>query len=368
MKHTNATRSARAGRRSAALAALVAGTMALAACGSDSNDTGDGGSTTTAGPKLSATLNGSGSSFQKVLEETAIAAFTQDNSGVTINYPGGGSGKGKSDLASKLVDFAGTDSAVKPEELPNFKGASLLYFPIAGGPVTLSYNLDGVDELKLSATTIAKIFQGTITSWDDAAIKAENSGTDLPSTKIVVAHRSDASGTTSNFTKYLDAAATGTWTLGKGDTVSWPANEQAGNGNAGVAQIVQTTKGAIGYVDFADAKAAKLQMASVKNANGDFVAPSTDAASKALAGAEVADDLTFNPLNAAGAGAYPITAPTWILVYAQQPDKAKGDALKAYLNYILTTGQTLAPSVNYAPLPDALKTKAIAQLDKLQIG
>jgi phosphate transport system substrate-binding protein len=351
-------------RRFATLTALAATTaLVLAACGSSSSGGGGGG-----GGSLSATLNASGSTFQQTLEQTVIAAFKAKNSGVTINYTGGGSGKGKADLASGIVDFAGSDSLLKPEEVTAFKGAKVLYFPIAAAPITVSYNLSGVDSLKLSPATIGGIFAGTITSWDDAAIKADNSGVNLPSTKITPVHRGEASGTTSNFTKFLESAASSTWTLGHGDTVNWPKSEQSGQGNGGVATIVKQTAGAIGYVDFSDAKAAGLSFASVKNAGGEFVEPSTDGASKAVAGATVAADLTYSPINTSGAGVYPITAATWILARETQSNKAKGDALKAYITFMLTTGQTTAPSVNYAPLPSELATKAIAQLDQLKIG
>ena len=253
----------------------VALAVALAACGSEGSDS-SGTPTSGGGPKLSATLNASGSTFQKNLEENAIAAFTQANSGVTINYAGGGSSKGKQDLADKLVDFAGTDSPVKPEDLGKFKGAELLYFPIAAAPISVVYNLDGVTGLKLSGDTIAKIFQGDVTTWNDPAIAAENAGVTLPDTKITIVHRSDGSGTTNNFAKFLVKAAEGTWKLDKGDTLTWPKNSVGAEKNTGVANAVSQTKGAIGYVDFADAKKGGLAMASVKNAAGEFVAPTLD--------------------------------------------------------------------------------------------
>jgi phosphate transport system substrate-binding protein len=356
-------------RRFATLTALATtGALVLGACGSSSKGGSSNPTTSGGGGSLSATLNASGSTFQQTLEQTVIAAFTKANSGVTINYTGGGSGKGKADLASKIVDFAGTDSLLKPAEKDAFKGATVLYFPIAAAPVTVSFNLSGISTLNLSPKTIGGIFAGTIKTWDDAAIKADNPGVNLPSTKITPVHRAEASGTTSNFTKFLDAAAPTVWTLGHGDTVNWPKSEQSGQGNGGVATIIKQTSGAVGYVDFSDAKAAGLTFASVKNANGEFVAPSIDGASKAVAGATVAADLTYSPINTAGAGVYPITAPTWIIVLATQTNKAKGDALKAYINYMLTAGQTTAPTVNYAPLPSDLATKAIAQLAQLKIG
>jgi phosphate transport system substrate-binding protein len=181
-------------------------------------------------------------------------------------------------------------------------------------------------------------------------------------------HRADGSGTTSNFSKYLDTAAKGTWTLGASDTLTWPSGGQAGNGNSGVAKIVKDTAGAIGYVDLADATGSELQTATVKNKDGEFVEPTLEGAAAAVKGATVADDLTYSPIDAPGSGAYPITSPTWIIVYKNQTDKAKGDAVKAWLNFILTDGQSLANDAGYAPLPSDLAQKAITQLDQLQIG
>jgi ABC-type phosphate transport system substrate-binding protein len=176
-----------------------------------------------AGGSASTTLNGSGSTFQKAFDQAAIAAFQQKNSGITVNYAGGGSGKGKTDLQTKTVDFAGTDSLVKAADLPKYQGGEILYFPIVAAPITVSFNLSGVSSLNLSGATIAKIFSGKITKWNDPAIASENSGVTLPSTNITVVHRADASGTTSNFTKYLVAAGGTDWTLGSGDTVNWPS-------------------------------------------------------------------------------------------------------------------------------------------------
>ena len=147
----------------------------------------------------------------------------------------------------------------------------------------------------------------------------------------------------------------------------WPSDTQAGTGNAGVAQIVSQTDGAVGYVDFSDAKAANLKFASIKNSGGKFIEPTTDSAAAAVATATVNPDLTYSPLNASGADAYPITSPTWILVYKNQTDKAKGEALKGFLEYILTGGQDLANAAQYAKLPESLRTKAVSQLSQIQI-
>ena len=170
--------------------------------------------------------------------------------------------------------------------MAKFKGGEFLYFPTVAAPITVSYNLDGVDELQLTPDTIAKIFQRQITTWNDPAIAADNPGAKLPATPIVVAHRSDGSGTTENFTKFLVAAApTDVDARSPGSTVEWPADTQAGNGNAGVAPIVKGTAGAIGYVDLSDAKATGLQFAKVKNKAGKFVEPTLEGAAAALDGA-----------------------------------------------------------------------------------
>jgi phosphate transport system substrate-binding protein len=348
---------------------LTLGLLA-AACGSSSSTDKKGGSngssssTAAPAPKLAAaTLNGSGATFPQAYYESVIQEFKTAQPAVTVTYGGGGSGKGQTDLQGGLVQWAGSDSTVKPEDVAKFKGP-FLYFPTVAAPITVSYNLSGV-KLKLTPATLAKIFEGQIKTWDDAAIKADNAGASLPSTAITVAHRSDGSGTTANFTKYLVAAAGPAWTLGTDKVVAWPAGQQAGEGNAGVAQIVKSTTGAIGYVDYSDAKAAGLVFASLKNAAGSFVAPSTESATAALEGATLAADLTYNPLNAPGAKAYPITAPTYILVYTAQPDAAVKAALKGLLGYIYGDGQKLATTVDFAPLPAAILTAAKAQIAKI---
>jgi phosphate transport system substrate-binding protein len=313
------------------------------------------------------TLNASGSSFQKQFQEVAIEGFAKSHQDVKVNYGAGGSGKGRQDFADMVTDYGCTDGLFKDADVAKVKGGEFLYFPILLGAITVSYNVDGVDKLQLSADTIAKIFQRDIKKWNDKAIAADNPGVKLPDTDIVVAHRSDGSGTTEQFTKYLDAAAKDAWKLKSGSTVEWPADSQAGNGNGGVAQIVKSTKGAIGYVDLPDAKASGLKYANVKNQAGKFVEPSADSASAAGDGIEVKDNLTYVSVNAKGDAAYPITAPTWCVAYTKQTSKAKGDALKAYFKYMLTDGQALIKDIDFAPLPKSLADKAVAQLDKLVV-
>ena len=313
----------------------------------------------------SATLNGSGSSFQYGFNQVVIGTFKQTQSAVTINYQPSGSGAGRTDFLNRVTEFGGTDAPYKSTD-PQ-PPAPFLYFPTVVAPITVSFNVPGVTRLNLSADTIARIFQAQITKWDDAAIKADNPKAKLPSTTITVVHRSDSSGTTANFTNFLVKAAPSTWTLGTGSTVSWAGSTQGASGNTGVATLVKKTEGAVGYVDFSDATASDLTFAAVKNSSGKFITPTLVSASAAADGATVNADLTYDPINATGAAAYPITSPTWIMVYTSQSDKAKGAAIVGFLNYIYKEGQSLATSVDYAPLPKTLLKQAKAQVKKIVV-
>jgi phosphate transport system substrate-binding protein len=351
---------------------VVAAAVLVGACsGENSTTTATGtGSSQASGAsvdysKLTGTLNGSGSSFQDAFDQKAKAEFAKAAARVTVNYTKSGSSAGRQDLANQVVQFAGTDSLIKDADKPTFKGGDVLYFPTVAGPITVSFNVPGVDKLQLSPDVLAGIMQGDITSWNDPKIAADNSGASLPSTAIAVVHRTDGSGTTNNFTKFLKAAAPTVWKLDAGDTVNWPATTQGAEKNSGVASLIKTTDGAIGYVDLADAVNANLELAAIKNKNGKFVEPTLDGASAALEGATVNADLTYDPINATGDGAYPITSPTWIVVYKTQTDPAVSAALKGWLNFILTEGQSFSKTVGYAPLPSELAAKAIAQLSQI---
>ena len=345
--------------------ALLLGVVTLAACGSSSGGGGGGGGSS------SATVNGAGSSFQNAYNEAAINGFASANKDVTVTYNAVGSGQGKSDLQTKSIDFAGTDSLPAAADLASYQGGALLNFPTVAAPITVSYNLSSVKKLQLSGTTLAKIFSLKIKKWNDSAIATDNPGVTLPSTAITVAHRADGSGTTANFTKFLTAVAPTDWTLGSGDTVDWtslPGTTQGGTKNAGVAQIVKTTEGAVGYVDLADATSSGLQTAWIKNKAGNYVAPTVAGAAAAVAGTTVKPDLSYDPINASGAQAYPITSPTWIIAYEKQTKKDVGNGLKAFLTFIYSSdGQALAGPAGYATLPASVVSKATAQLAKFQI-
>ncbi|MGN6175822.1 MAG: phosphate ABC transporter substrate-binding protein PstS [Streptosporangiaceae bacterium] len=342
-------------------AGLALASMALfvAACSSSGNGSGSGSGN-------SGTLNGSGSTFQLTFQQTAIQSFKAIQPNITVNYGGGGSGKGRTDLASGVVQYAGSDTAPIPsDEVASFKGKTVLYFPVLVGPITVSFNIPGVKSLKLDAPTIADIFQAKITKWNDSKIAALNPGVKLPSTAITVARRSDSSGTTQNFSEFLVEGAPGVWKLGSDSTINWPADSRGGNGNGGVAQIVKSTTGAVGYVDYADAKASGLTFASIKNKAGNYIAPSTDSATEAANNVTVKPNLTFSAIWASGSGSYPVTYQSWVLVYQKQSSSSTTKDLKAYLGYLVGDGQKLLPELGYAPLPSSMDQKAKAQLSQI---
>jgi phosphate transport system substrate-binding protein len=358
-------------RQQVTTAGLAVVALALAACSSSSSSSTSSASSTgsasasSSSAQLSGTLNGSGSTFQTVYQQTAIQSFRSIQPGMTVNYGSGGSGKGRTDLASGVTNYAGSDSPIPSSETANFKGKTVLYFPVFLGPITVSYNLSGVSNLKLDATTLADIFGGKITSWNNPAIAALNPGVSLPSTPITTAVRSDSSGTTQNFSLYLQKAAGSAWTLGSSSTIKWPSSARAGNGNPGVAQIIKSTAGAIGYVDYATAKASGLSYASIKNSSGNYIAPSTQSASVAGDGITVASNLTFAAVDSSQPQAYPITYQSWVLVYETQPNANDTAMLKAYIGYLIGAGQQLLPTLGYAPLPTSIQQKAQAQLSMI---
>ena len=314
---------------------------------------------------LSGTLNGSGSTLQLTYQEAAISAFKTVQSGMTVNYGAGGSGKGRTDLASGVVNYAASDSPIPSSEASTFKG-TVLYFPDVIAPVTVSYNLSGLSKpLQLSAPVIASIFQAKITTWNNSAIAADNPGVTLPSTPITIAVRSDSSGTTQNFTQFLVDATGDGWTLGTSSTIKWPSTARAGNGNGGVASIIKSTPGAVGYVDYSDAKASGLTFANIKNSAGDYVAPSVAGASAAASQVTVKPNLTFSAIWAPGATSYPISAQSYVLVYETQSNANDAKMLQAWVGYLVGAGQQLLPNLGFAPLPSSIQSMAKAQLSKI---
>ncbi len=332
-----------------------------------SPDTTAGGPDATTGP-LSAGLNGAGATFPEPLYVEWIGEFQMANPKVTINYQGIGSGGGIEQFTKLTVDFGASDAPMKDEEVTTAEaagGAKVLHIPTVFGAVVLAYNLRGVDELRLDPDTLAGIFLGAVTTWNHAKIAALNPGVTLPDLPIQVVHRSDSSGTTSIFTGYL-AQVSSDWAdqVGKGKEVPWPVGV-GGQGNDGVAAVVQQRAGSIGYVELSYATESGLPMATLQNQAGNFIIPSLESTSAASVGVEFPEDLRFSVSNSAGEHAYPIVGATWILVYEKMKDAAKVEALKAWLSWSLEGGTVLAEELGYAPLSEELKALALEKIDSV---
>lgn len=349
------------------LAALALG-LAISACGA-SNESSNGSSS----GSLSGTLHGAGSSAQESAMGAWRSGFQTANSGVTVNYDPTGSGAGVQGFTSGALDFAASDSALDPTagEVAAAKarcGAGALEVPDYISPIAVLYNLKGVSKLNLSAKTISGIFDGKITTWNDAAITAENPGATLPSTKITPVHRSDESGTTKNFTDYLSKASTGAWTF-KADKV-WPLKSgEAANGTSGVVAAVKAGDGSIGYAD--NSQAGGLTVASIKVGNV-YTAPSAAGAAKALEVSPVDTTRATGDLavkvdrTTTEAGAYPLMLTSY-LIACPTYDKAKADLVKGFLTYIVSTqGQSdAAKNAGSAPLPASLQAKAATIINSI---
>lgn len=357
----------------AALIVIAALGVVAAGCGSNELPSAGGTATTAAGTGTStgqaaASLNGAGATFPKPLYIEWIGEFQAANPGVKINYQGIGSGGGIEQFTKMTVDFGASDAPMTDEQITaaeTASGAKALHIPTVFGSVVLAYNLPDVKELKLDSDTLAAIFLGEITLWNDPKIAALNAGGTLPDKAIQVVHRSDSSGTTNIFTSYLASVNQG-WAdkVGKGKEVQWPAGV-GGQGNDGVAAVVQQQQGSIGYVELSYAIESKLTMASLKNQAGNFIVPSLESTSAAATGAQFPEDLRFSVANSPNTDAYPIVGATWILAYSKMTDPAKAAALKAWLTWSLNDGTAIAQDLGYAPLPDALKALALAKVDAI---
>jgi phosphate transport system substrate-binding protein len=352
---------------------FVLATLAVVSACGDSSKTAGGKDSATAPANATtsgADLTGAGATFPYPLYSKWFDAYAT-KSGVKINYQSIGSGGGIRQLSEQTVDFGASDAPMSDAELAKAKGGSVAHIPTALGAVTIVYNLPGVTSLlKLTGDVIAGIFQGQITKWNDPRIAALNSGVKLPATDILVVHRSDGSGTSYVFTDYL-ASVSPNWATkpGKGKEVQWPVGLGA-KGNEGVAGQVKQTPGAIGYVELAYATQNKMAMASVKNANGEFVSPSIASVTAAAAGAAAklpaTTDYRVSIVNAPGAGVYPISSFTWIIAYTRQADPAKGKKLTDFLRWALNDGQGMESALDYAPLPEAMRTALLTRVDSIK--
>jgi len=320
----------------------------------------------------SITLQGAGATFPDPLYEVWFQTYNGKYSNVQIDYQSIGSGGGIKAITEGTVDFGASDAPMKDTELAALPaGTKMLHIPTALGAVVVIYNLPGVTDLQLDSANVAGIFLGTIKKWNDPAIAANNPGVTLPATSILVAHRSDGSGTTNAFTTYLDTVSP-EWhsKVGAGKEVNWPTGVGA-QGNDGVAGAVKQTEGAVGYVELQYATTGKIASAKLKNADGQFVAGSTagvTAAAEAAVSSFPADFRQAPIINGAGPTTYPIASYTFLLVYQDQKDANKGKTLVSFINWALTDGQAAEDGLGYAALPKPVQDKALAELHQITTG
>ncbi|RPF34588.1 phosphate ABC transporter substrate-binding protein PstS [Streptomyces sp. TLI_185] len=370
----------RMNRRAIALGAIAASSaLVLTACGSDDTGNSSGGASASSTGNASSIkcddakgqLLSDGSSAQKNAIDAWVAQFSKA-CGVQINYKAGGSGAGVTSFTQGQLAFAGSDSALKPDAVAASKkvcsGGQGIDLPMVGGPIALGYNLSGVDNLVLDAPTIAKIFDSKITKWNDPAIAALNKGVKLPDLKIQAFHRSDESGTTDNFTKYLIAATPDNWKYSGGK--AWQAKGgQSAAQSSGVAAQVKQTNGAIGYFELSYVTDG-VKAASINTGASAPVAPSSDSATKAIADAKVVGtgkDLSLKlNYNTKADGAYPITLVTYEIVCDKGNKADTLPATKAFLRYIASEdGQGLLPNLKYAPVPADIIAKVRTTIEGL---
>ncbi len=313
-------------------------------------------------------INGAGATFPYPIYSKWFDEYRKLN-GVQINYQSIGSGGGIRQVLEGTVDFGATDGPMSDEQLAQAK-VPILHFPTVLGAVVATFNLPGIDALKLSPETLVGIFLGKITSWNDPAIAKDNPGVALPAQSIVPVHRSDGSGTTYVFVDYLSKVSP-EWakSVGRNTAVAWPVG-LGGKGNEGVTGLIKQTPNSIGYVELVYAVQNKLPYASIKNRSGAFVSPTLESvtAAAAAAAASMPPDFRVSITDPAAAEAYPIASFTWLLVPSQIADAEKGQAIVGFLGWMLGDGQGYAKALGYAPLPAAVVAMERTAIGKVRTG
>jgi len=311
-------------------------------------------------------INGAGATFPYPIYSKWFDEYAKVDPSVRFNYQSIGSGGGQKQILAQTVDFGASDGPMSDDNLAKAPG-KLLHIPTVAGADVVAYNLSGNPALKLDADTIAGIFLGQIKKWNDPKITALNPGVTFPDQEIVVVHRSDGSGTTYIWTDYLSKISPEWKTkVGTNTSVNWPTGI-GGKGNEGVAGQIKQTPGALGYVELIYAVQNKMPYAEIKNAGGEFVKPTLESVTAALATADIPDDFRFSMTNAPGKGAYPIAGATWLLVYQQQKDAAKGKKLVEFLKWSLTDGEKMAKELQYAPLPESVQQRVLKRIDEIKL-
>lgn len=319
------------------------------------------------GTKAQTMLNGAGATFPYPLISKWSSEYNKIRPDIRINYQAIGSGGGIRQLIAGTVDFGASDAPMNDEQLADARKAhgDVLHIPETLGAVVVVYNLPGVNKtLRFDGPTIADIYMGRITSWNDKRIGALNPGLNLPSTRIVVVHRADGSGTTYIFADYLSKVSP-EWNekVGKSTSLSWPVGI-GGKGNEGVSGQVSRTPGAIGYVELIYALQNEIPFAQIRNAAGVFVHPSIPGVTEALANAakKLPRDLRFSITNAPGTKSYPISSATWLLVFREQTNYKQAKAVLEFMRWVVTDGQRFSADLDYAPLPTQIQKMDIKKL------
>jgi phosphate transport system substrate-binding protein len=312
-------------------------------------------------------INGAGATFPAPLYQKWFNEYNKLNPNIKFNYQPIGSGGGIKQFSEGTIDFGATDAFMKDDQIA--KAPDVVHIPTVLGAVVVAYNAPGLKTLRFSGETLANVFLGKITKWNDPAIVADNPGVKMPDQAIVVARRSDGSGTNAIFTDYLSKVSPEFKSkIGSGTSVSWPAGTLGGKGNDGVTALVKSTPGSIGYVELAYAIQQKLSVAELKNKDGNWVKPSIESTTAAAAGAEIPADFRVSITNASGKDAYPIASFTWLLVHKDTKDEAKGKAIVGFLRWALTDGEKMAPPLDYAPLPQAVAQRVLKTIDTLTVN
>ena len=310
-----------------------------------------------AAPKL---INGAGATFPYPIYSKWFDVYSTINPDARFNYQSIGSGGGIKQIIAKTVDFGASDGPMTDQQLAEAPGR-LFHIPMVMGAVVAAYNLPGIEKgLKLMPDVLADIFLGKITKWNDARITSVNPGMQVPDLPIVVAHRSDGSGTTYIWVDYL-CAVSNEWKLGtgKGTAVNWPVG-LGGKGNEGVAGLVKQTPGALGYVELSYAVKNNLAYASIQNKSGNFIEPTLDSTSKAAEGVSILSDFRVSLVNSGNAEAYPVAGFTWLLIYKNPDDAEKGKTIVDFIKWAVHDGQKYTKDLLYAPLPQDV----VAMIDK----
>jgi phosphate transport system substrate-binding protein len=311
-------------------------------------------------------INGAGATFPYPIYSKWFDEYVKVDPSVRFNYQSIGSGGGQKQILAQTVDFGASDGPMSDDNLAKAPG-KLVHIPTVAGADVVAYNLTGNPALKFDADTIAGIFLGQIKKWNDPKIAALNLGVTLPDQEIVVVHRSDGSGTTYIWTDYLSKVSPEWKTkVGTNTSVNWPTGI-GGKGNEGVAGQIKQTPGAVGYVELIYAVQNKMSYAEIKNAAGEFVKPTLESVTAALATADIPDDFRFSMTNAPGKDAYPIAGATWLLVYQQQKDAAKGKKLVEFLKWSVTDGEKMAKELQYAPLPESVQQRVLKRIGEIKI-